>query len=321
MAKELLLYSPIYDWTAERLVDALEVNKDEEITLRINSGGGSVYAGYSILTKLQEHKGSVKIKVDGIAASMASFMLAFFDDIEALDVSEIMIHRADTYIDSPETQSWLDGTNAKLRSKLEAKINVDKLKKLKGVTMDQIFDPTQRLNVFLTADEAKKIGLISRVKKLTPVEATAYFDVFSAAASIDPENKPAGPSSKPTENKPANFSKMTIDKLKAEHPDVYNQVFALGQAAEKDRVEACLVWVEIDPKATKEAIESGKPLSQKQLSEFHLKAISANALSEIEGGNPKPVATPEADATAKTEKEKSVEAFESSLNAHLKISK
>ena len=58
MAKTLLLFSPIYSFTAETFVNSLlEVPENEDIEVWINSPGGSVFAGWSIIAALNEMKG------------------------------------------------------------------------------------------------------------------------------------------------------------------------------------------------------------------------------------------------------------------------
>ena len=188
-AKEILLFSGIYPFVAERLVTQLEDNPGD-IVLRINSGGGDVYSGYSILAKMQEHKGKISIKVGGTAMSMAAAMLAFSDDVEVLDVSDIMIHRGDMKVDSTEEQEYLDGDNKSLRAKLESKINLEKLKAIKNITMDEIFDPKQRVNVFLTGKEAVEIGLANKYVTLNAKTIDAFEDTFyKVAAEHAPEPK------------------------------------------------------------------------------------------------------------------------------------
>lgn len=311
--KEILLFSGIYPFVAERLVTQLEDNPGD-VVLRINSGGGDVYSGYSILAKMQEHKGKISIKVGGTAMSMAAAMLAFSDDVEVLDVSDIMIHRGDMKVDSSEEQEYLDGVNKTLRSKLESKINLDKLKAIKNVTMDEIFDPKNRLNVFLTGKEAVEIGLANKYVTLNAKTIDAFEDTFYKIAA---EHTPD-----PKDEKILKPNKMTKDQLKRDHPELYAEIFGEGVAAEKDRVDSCLVFAEVDLPGVKAAIESGKNLTSKQMSEFSLKIMSAASLKKIEGENAPGVDTPEdTSTTPKSEKEKSLEAFEKLLDVNLNLNK
>lgn len=62
------------------------------LTVRINSPGGDVSAGVSIYNMLNEHDGVVTVKVDGIAASIASLISMAGDKIVMLPGSMMMVH-------------------------------------------------------------------------------------------------------------------------------------------------------------------------------------------------------------------------------------
>lgn len=67
-------------------------NHSGDLTVRINSPGGDVSAGVSIYNMLNEHEGNVTIKVDGIAASIASLISMAGDKIIMLPGSMMMVH-------------------------------------------------------------------------------------------------------------------------------------------------------------------------------------------------------------------------------------
>lgn len=314
MPKELYLYSGIYDYTAESIISSIEENAGEDITIRMNTPGGSVFSGWGIIAKMKEHTGKVHAKVDGIVASMGSMILAYAGSSEALDVSKIMIHRADMWISKPEDQTFLNMINKDFRAKLEKKIDVEKLKELKNVSMDDIFNPESRIDVWLTAKEAKSIGLIDKVVKLDPVQISAITNLMQIAASMDINNPP-----KQVQN--SNSNKMTIEEFKAANPEAYAQIVALGVSAEKDRVGAWLAYNKIDPEAVEKGIKEGKTLSQTESAEFAVKALSGKTLETIVAENAAEVKTDASvTATAKTEKEKAIAEFESALDARLGIS-
>jgi len=312
MAKELYIYSNIYDFVAEEFIAQLEEYQGEDVTIRVCSPGGNVFAAWGMIAKMQEHTGKMKIKCDGLAASMILYMLVFCEDVECLDSTEFVLHRADTYVSTPEDQALLNSVNDKLKEKLTAKIDSKKLKEITGYSIKDIFNPdTDRLDVRLNAKQAKEIGLVNKVNKLTPAiaaELKSFYNRFNIAATHNSE-------STTTQKKPI---KMNIEKFKAEHPDVYAEVFNLGVAQEKDRVEACLVFNEIDPKTVMAAISSGKPLSQKQIAELSLKALSKDKVEAIKTDSEGSVVTEEV-VTAKTEKDLKLQQFEKSIDASLKI--
>ena len=65
-----------------------------DITVRINSPGGDVFAGVAIYNMLTEYNGKVVVKVDGLAASIASVIAMAGDEIQMLPGTSMMIHRA-----------------------------------------------------------------------------------------------------------------------------------------------------------------------------------------------------------------------------------
>lgn len=104
---EILLYGSIgQDWwgmedsiTAKSVRDQL-ANIDGDVTVRISSGGGEVYEGIDIMTELKNHPGEVTVIVESLAASAASFIaVGGADKILMRDTSEMMIHRAQTWVD------------------------------------------------------------------------------------------------------------------------------------------------------------------------------------------------------------------------------
>lgn len=306
MSKEIYLYSPVYDFVAESLISTMNENP-EELTMRVNSPGGSVFANYGICAKMQEH-GNVICKVDGAAMSSAANLLPYAKSVECLDVSTFLLHRADMYVETEADKAFLARINKDLRAKLLARVDAVIFKEVTGFTIDEMFDSEKRIDITLDAKQAKKIGLVQKINKLTPSEVEAFNAkmLFNIAASS------------PEKEKPKTKNNMTIDTLKAEHPALFAQVVALGVEKEKDRVEACLAFMDVDAKAVKAAIESGKDLSQKQMAEFALKAISNKSLTALTEEGAPVVTTTETVEKEKDAKEKELEAFSNAVDSNLK---
>ncbi len=310
MEKELYLYSGIYNFVAKDLIQALNENPAEDVTLRINTPGGDVFAGWGIIAKMVERTGKTNIKVDGTAMSMGAMLLPFADHVEALDVTVIMLHRASMFIENEEDQKFLDNVNKDLRKKLESKIDDEKLKSIKGVGLKDLFENEKRIDLFLSAREAKQIGLINKINSVDPKELAAFNSKFFSVAA---EHKP----------EPIN-STMTLEELKAKHPTVFAEVHNLGVTAgiaqEKERVEACLVFIEVDAAGVKEAIASGKALGPKQMAEFSLKVMAKGKTADAKDDSAAAVETKEDATKDKTDKEKTVEAFEANVRKGLGMS-
>lgn len=98
----LRIYDPIDSWgewfglSAKEFgqaLDSLPASVDE-IELHINSPGGEVHEGLAILNQLRQHKASVTVVIDGLAASAASFIAMGADRVLIAPNAEVMIHRA-----------------------------------------------------------------------------------------------------------------------------------------------------------------------------------------------------------------------------------
>ncbi|RPE75647.1 ATP-dependent protease ClpP protease subunit [Curtobacterium sp. PhB137] len=94
------MYGPIDSWGGfwgistkdmGQVLDALP-DSVSRIILRINSPGGEVFEGVSILNMLRAHKASVTAVVDGLAASAASVIAAGADDTVMSPGTQMMIH-------------------------------------------------------------------------------------------------------------------------------------------------------------------------------------------------------------------------------------
>lgn len=290
MPKELLIYGQIADYTSSDFITKMnEVEENEDLVIRINTNGGSPEYGWGMAAKFNEFKGNKLVKVDGKAYSTGLFFLAYADNVEALDVSELMIHRAayPEWIEKSEyfTESMkgnLDRINLSLRKAVEAKIDVSKFEQLKGVKMKDIFSMDNRIDVFLTAKEAKEIGLINNVVKLTPTkkaEISSFMDV-QIAAEYKPFKQEVVKAVKEEEVKPKIENKMDINKLRAEHPELFAQVLKQGADAERDRVGAWMAFVDVDAEAVTKGIKDGDVLSATAMAELSRKMFSKDTLTK-----------------------------------------
>ncbi len=196
MPKPILLYTDIWSQSAKDFTDQiLETPENEAIEIWMNSPGGSVTAGWAMIAALSEHKNDVNISVMGDASSMAFFMLLFADNVLAYDTSNFLVHRASSWFEdiAEEFKKDIENRNKLIRKKLEARIDEEKFKKVTGKTFDDIFDMENRLDVRLTAKEAKKIGLVDKVikldvKKRTEIE-SRYFNDIAALATPNTNSK------------------------------------------------------------------------------------------------------------------------------------
>jgi ATP-dependent protease ClpP protease subunit len=71
---------------------ALENYGFEEVTIKVNSGGGSVFEGYTIFNAIIDSNMKIKTHVIGIAASMAGVIVMAADEVIMNDYSLLMLH-------------------------------------------------------------------------------------------------------------------------------------------------------------------------------------------------------------------------------------
>lgn len=270
---------------------------------------------------------------------MAAMMLCYADEVECLDVSEIMFHRA-AYPEWIEADSrymtqamWddLKRTNDKLRAAMEARMDVAKFESITGVTLDQLFDTATRIDVTLTAEQAKEIGLVNKVNKITPeLQAFVEENTSVAIAAMAAEGKiPAAPKYTPVLPTPPTTStthktkNMTLAELKAQHPEAYAAAVQEGTTQERDRVASWMEFADIDAAAVKAGIEAGTELSRKDYAAFTRKGIEKAALGKIEDGNPEGVETPGDDGAkpAATAEAQKLEASMDEVDKMLKVGK
>ena len=96
---DILIYEEIgADWFGDGLTakafaeDLKALGNVDRINLFINSPGGSVFDGLAIYNQLIAHKAEVHVRIDGLAASIASVIAMAGDTIEMPENAILMIH-------------------------------------------------------------------------------------------------------------------------------------------------------------------------------------------------------------------------------------
>lgn len=162
----IVLSDEVNDATASLVVAQLLFlegqDADKDISLYINSPGGSVTAGLAIYDTMQYIKCDVSTICMGMAASMGAFLLSSGTKGKrfALPNSSIMIHQ-------PSGGAQGQATEIEIVAKqiLKTKENLNRiLSENTGKPIDVIARDTERDN-FMTAQEALEYGLIDKVIK------------------------------------------------------------------------------------------------------------------------------------------------------------
>lgn len=160
----IMLGSAIDDNVANSIVSQLlflaAEDPEKDISLYINSPGGSITAGMAIYDTMQFIKPKVSTICIGMAASMGAFLLAAGEPGKrmALPNSEVMIHQP---LGGAQGQATEIEIAAKRILFLREKLN-QILADRTGQSMEIIQKDTERDN-FMTAEKAKDYGLIDEV--------------------------------------------------------------------------------------------------------------------------------------------------------------
>ena len=168
LLKERIIFlgGPIHDDTANLVIAQLLFLESEDpkkdISLYINSPGGSVSAGLAILDTMNHVKPDIATVTVGIAASAAAVILSAGKKGKrfALPNSEVMIHQVMGGVEGQATDIEIAAKHI-----LRTKENLNKiLSKNTGKSIDQVTKDAER-DYWMTSEEAKKYGIIDEIYK------------------------------------------------------------------------------------------------------------------------------------------------------------
>ena len=162
----IFLSGPIEDYTANLVVAQLLFLQSEDpkkdISLYINSPGGSVTAGLAILDTMNHIKPDVSTVCVGMAASAASVLLAAGKKGKrfALPNAEVMLHQPWGGVQGQASDIEITAKHI-----LATRDRLNKiLSKATGQPLSTIEKDTDR-DYFMTSEESKKYGIIDQVLK------------------------------------------------------------------------------------------------------------------------------------------------------------
>ena len=163
---EIELYGPIseFSWWGDEITpkkfkdDLNKLGGGGPVTIRINSGGGEVFAASVIRSIIVEYPGKVTCRIDGLCASAATFVAMAGNVVRMQDTGYFMIH-------DPSMVAW--GTIDDIKQAL------DLLKTIKSGLVD-VYQARTKLETeklsrmmsdetWLTANEAKELGFVDEV--------------------------------------------------------------------------------------------------------------------------------------------------------------
>lgn len=153
----------IYDWygiqatSPKQITRALTNANGQPVTIKINSGGGDVFAGCEIYNELKNYNGEVTIEIQGLCASIAS-VIAMAGKCKMSPLAEIMIHNVSTstsgdYRDMEHTAEVLKKANKTIANAYTLKT---------GMSEDEAYNLMDK-ETWITADEALEMKLIDEI--------------------------------------------------------------------------------------------------------------------------------------------------------------
>ncbi|WP_284690355.1 MULTISPECIES: ATP-dependent Clp endopeptidase proteolytic subunit ClpP [Solirubrobacterales] len=160
----IFLGTPVDDQIANLIVAQLlhleSEDPDKDISLYINSPGGSVYAGLAIYDTMQFIKPDVSTICVGIAMSMGALLLSGGAKGKrmALPNSKVMIHQVSSGFQGQATDIEIHAKEViDLRAKLDEIIAHHS-----GQSLEKVKNDTER-DYFMSSEEAAAYGIIDRV--------------------------------------------------------------------------------------------------------------------------------------------------------------
>ncbi len=160
----IFLGTPIDDQVANLVVAQLlhleSEDPDKDISIYINSPGGSIYSGLAIYDTMNFVKPDIATMCVGVAMSMGSLLLAAGTKGKraVLPNSRILIHQPSAGFEGQSTEIEIHA-----REILKVRARIDEIyAQHTGLSQDQVRQDMER-DRFFTAEQAVEYGLVDRV--------------------------------------------------------------------------------------------------------------------------------------------------------------
>lgn len=263
---ELILYGTIsssQSWYEDR-VTPMSFNEElkalgdvDEIVVRINSGGGDVFAANAIYTRLKDCKAKITVKIDGWAASAATIIAMAGDVIQIPSNGVFMIH-------DPKLLAWDYYTSEQFIS-LAEELKVIKQSIINGYALKTGKDEEEISNLmsaetWLAGNDAVESGFCDELmfeEVETEVENSSHVIVNSIELDISKyKNVPTTLLNNPKPNmvKDNFINKVinqkqkgkesvenmitTVAELKQTYPDLVQNIINDSAKTERERIKA-----------------------------------------------------------------------------------
>lgn len=262
---ELLLYGAIssqQSWWEDRVTpgkfneELAALGDVSEIIVRINSGGGDVFAANAIFTRLKDCSAKITVKIDGWAASAATIIAMAGDTIKIAKNGVFMIH-------DPAMTVW-DTFTAEDFEKMAEELKVIKQSIVNTYAMKsgrdaQDIEQLMSVETWWTGEDAVSNGFCDEIMfddVSTAVENSSHVVVNSVSLDISSYktlprslfNSPKNPGcftntsaaktqKKEEQNMATNESITTVEALTAEYPDLVAKIVSNAKEEERARIK------------------------------------------------------------------------------------
>lgn len=269
---EILLYGSIssqQSWWSDRVTpsqfnaDLAAIGEVPEIIVRINSGGGDVFAANAIFTRLKDHSAKITVKIDGWAASAATIIAMAGDTIKIAKNGVFMIHDpAMTVYDSFKAEDF-----KKMAAELEViKQSIVNTYAMKTGRKPEDIEQLMSNETWWTGDTAVENGFCDELmfeEASTVVENSSKIVVNSVPLDVSsyktlpkqllnsphnpgnlinsatvPKNQKTAPKEEQSMETENSTPITTVDALKAAYPDLVATIRNDAIAGERARIKA-----------------------------------------------------------------------------------
>ena len=151
-------------FTAKKLAAILADVENQDVTININSLGGSVTEALEIYSRLEMHKGKKTVNILGIAASSASIIAMVGNEINMFTGTMMMVHNAWSLVIG-NRHDMIEA--AEFFKKIDDSLNSIYVKRtgLTAQAIETLMDGTRKNSdgTFMTAEEAVENGFADRI--------------------------------------------------------------------------------------------------------------------------------------------------------------
>lgn len=345
---EIVLYGVIAEevWWGDEvtpkqfLSDVNAMGGVNEIDVRINSGGGDVFAAHTIANYLRAHAAKINIYIDGLCASAATIvamagdtikipttgmmmihdpmagLMGYYNKAELLKVIEVVEEIKATIVEAYKTKSGLSEDEIyKLMAAetwMKGAVAVEK-----GFADELLYD---QVDMQIENAQNGRFLVVNNVrfaactyKNLPHFEESKALNNLPSSVN-EPQPTTETPQIEGISNKTQEGQTLKLEEFKNQHPDLYKEVMNLGATQERERIKsienvALPGFANMVNKAKYEEIVDAGQLSVQMIQAQKQKGVQTlNELSEDAANLEVPA------GTAETPAETSKAAVETAIN-------